>query len=144
MVERDRARLRGERRELPVYLLRLGLLHPEGGEERVRGLAALDGVDQVPDSRRDARTLALQGRALDRGLGVAPLQALQRQGDGAGDDLLVEGLGQSVEKHAVEVLLPDGHAVRADGVAARVVIAAAVEIHPRPVGTGAVAPREGD
>src|SRR5499427_10131527 len=101
-VERDRARPRVERRELPVERLCLLLLSRKLGEQGVRRLPALHGVEQVPTRRGDGRALPLQGRALGRDLGAAPLQALQGEGDGAGHHLLVEGLGQGVEEHTVK------------------------------------------
>jgi hypothetical protein len=102
---------------LRVELLCRLLLHRERHEQRVRSVAARDGLEQVPAGRGKGRALAPPGPRR------ASLRALRRQGDGAGDDLLVDGLGQSVEHGGLEAVLGDGDVVRADRAAALLVVA---------------------
>ena len=65
-------------------------------------------------------------------LASGSLRALQRQGDGAGDDLLVDGLGQSVELGGLETVLADGDVVRAGRAAALLVVAPLQFRHAEP------------
>ena len=78
---------------------------------------------RVTASSKCRLAVATAARSPRRGLGGASLRALRRPGDGAGDDLLVDGLGQSVEHGDLEAVLGDGDVVRADRAAALLVVA---------------------